>query len=118
MRARKDTPEMPNSAIAASIQLIASAITLGAFCFDKGSYAADACHDRGVMLRVLERLTLIQYELQGRFFGESYQGVSCRFLELCVSQFLAQVRYRKRNTRPAKCGTLHGEERENAIDFC
>ena len=34
-----DKPEIPNSVRAVSIHAVASAITLGAFCFDKGSYA-------------------------------------------------------------------------------
>lgn len=39
MRLRMDTPEIPNSVRAVSIQAVASAITFGAFCFDRVSYA-------------------------------------------------------------------------------
>lgn len=37
IRARKASPAMPNSTRAESIQVVASARTLGAFCFDSGS---------------------------------------------------------------------------------
>jgi len=39
IRLRMDNPAIPNSVRAISIQAVASAITLGAFCFDSGSYA-------------------------------------------------------------------------------
>lgn len=39
IRLRMDKPAIPNSVRAISIQDVASAITLGAFCFDRGSYA-------------------------------------------------------------------------------
>ena len=41
MRLRKDIPAMPNSVNAVLIHAMASARTLGAFCFDKGSYAEE-----------------------------------------------------------------------------
>lgn len=39
IRPRMDKPAIPNSVRAVSIQAVASAIALGAFCFDRGSYA-------------------------------------------------------------------------------
>ena len=39
IRLRMDSPAIPNSVRAISIQVVASAMTLGAFCFDRGSYA-------------------------------------------------------------------------------
>ena len=39
IRLRRDNPAMPNSVRACSIQVNASARTLGAFCLDNGSYA-------------------------------------------------------------------------------
>jgi hypothetical protein len=39
IRLRMDNPAIPNSVRAASIQAVASAMTLGAFCLDRGSYA-------------------------------------------------------------------------------
>ena len=49
MRGRRDTPAMPNSTIAVSIHPSASARTLGAFCFPRGSYAILGCyHKTGV----------------------------------------------------------------------
>ena len=36
-----DNPAIPNSVRAVSIQAVASAITLGAFCFNSVSYAID-----------------------------------------------------------------------------
>ena len=40
IRLRMDNPVIPNSVRATSIQAVASAMTLGAFCFDRGSYAS------------------------------------------------------------------------------
>lgn len=40
IRERSETPAMPNSVSAELIQVMASASTLGAFCFDNGSYAS------------------------------------------------------------------------------
>ena len=37
IRLRMDNPTIPNSVKAVSIQAVASAITLGAFCFDSAS---------------------------------------------------------------------------------
>ena len=39
IRLRMDNPTIPNSIRAASIQAVESAMTLGAFCFVRGSYA-------------------------------------------------------------------------------
>jgi hypothetical protein len=41
IKERRDIPAMPNSVRALLIQVSASAITFGAFCFDNGSYAED-----------------------------------------------------------------------------
>lgn len=47
IRLRIDNPAIPNSVRAVSIQAVASAINLGAFCFDRGSYAMiRSSHDR------------------------------------------------------------------------
>lgn len=47
IRLRIDKPAIPNSVRAVSIQAVASAINLGAFCFDRGSYAMiHFSHDR------------------------------------------------------------------------
>lgn len=41
IRLLMDNPAIPNSVRAVSIQAVASAMTLGAFCFDSVSYAMD-----------------------------------------------------------------------------
>ena len=50
MRARNDRPAMPNSRRAELIQVTASASTFGAFCLERGSYAAEIQISKTAML--------------------------------------------------------------------
>lgn len=84
INARRDRPAIPNSATAWSIHVTASAKTLGAFCFDSGSYA-DRKQSAENTARRYCLLTVSKNELKGRLFREKRKGFTGGFLEFHVA---------------------------------